>query len=128
MKQKTDKEGRWRLVLEGVEENLAAPIMELSDGFMEQMEAMVKELRKIGGGIWALVEGVGKLMEIMEQLERMEMSKVEKEVEIENVQRVNKGTVTEIMSEEGSEEDSEGEKEEDKEGNRDKEMDGDEEN
>jgi hypothetical protein len=128
MKQKTDKEGRWRLVLEGVEENLAAPIMELSDGFMEQMEAMVKELRKIGGGIWALVKGVGKLMEIMEQLERMEMSKVEKEVEIENVQRVNKGTVTEIMSEEGSEEDSEGEKEEDKEGNRDKEMDGDEEN
>jgi hypothetical protein len=70
MKWKTDKkEGRQRLVSEGVEEDLVAPIMELSDEFIEQMEAVVKELKKIG--IWALVEGVGKLTEVMEQSERM---------------------------------------------------------
>jgi hypothetical protein len=45
MKQRVDKkEGKQRLVLEGGEENLAAPMIELSDGFMEQMEAMAKEL------------------------------------------------------------------------------------
>jgi hypothetical protein len=126
MKQKTDKkEGKQRLVLEGAEEDLVAPIMELSDESMEQMEAMAKELRRIGGGTWALVEGVERLTEVMEWLEKMGMNKAEKEVETENVQRVDKGMEMEIMSEEESEEDSDGEKEEDKKENRDKEMDGD---
>jgi hypothetical protein len=51
--------------LEGREENLAAPMMELSDGFMEQVEAIVKELKNISGGIWALVEGIGRLTEVL---------------------------------------------------------------
>jgi hypothetical protein len=122
------KGGKKRMVLEGAKEGLVAPMMELSDGFMEQMEAMAKELRKIGGGIWALVEGVGKLMEVMERSEKMGVEKVEKEVKMETIQKVDKGMETEILSEEESEEDSDGEKEEDKDGNGDKEMDGDEEN
>jgi hypothetical protein len=59
------EEGKRRLVLEGREENLAAPMMELSDGFMEQVEAIVKELKNISGGIWALVEGIGRLTEVL---------------------------------------------------------------
>jgi hypothetical protein len=77
------KEGKKRMVSEGVEEGSVAPMMELSDGFMKQMEAMVKELRRIGRGIWALVEGVGKLMEVMERLEKIGVDKMEKEVEME---------------------------------------------
>jgi hypothetical protein len=45
-----------------------------------------------------------------------------------DIQKVDKGIVVEILSEEESEEDHDGEKEEDKEGNGDKEMDRDEEN
>jgi hypothetical protein len=43
------KEGKQRIVSEGREENLPAPMMELSDGFMEQVEAIAKELRNISG-------------------------------------------------------------------------------
>jgi hypothetical protein len=43
---------------ENGEKNSAAPIMELSDGFIEQVKAMAKELKNISGGIWALVEGI----------------------------------------------------------------------
>jgi hypothetical protein len=72
MKRRTEKkEGKWRLVLEEGEENLVASIMELSDRFMEQMEAMAKELRRISRGIRALVEGVGKLAEVMERSEKV---------------------------------------------------------
>jgi hypothetical protein len=105
-----------------------APMMELTDGFMKQMEAMEKELRRIGGGIWALVKGVGKLTEVMEQSEKMGTEKAEKEVETEIIQKVDKGMKMEIFSEKESEDNSEEEKEEDKKGNGDKEMDGDEEN
>jgi hypothetical protein len=59
------KEGNRRLVSEGREGNSVAPMMELSDGFMEQVEVIAKELRSINGGIWALVEGVGKLTEVL---------------------------------------------------------------
>jgi hypothetical protein len=79
------KEGRQRLVSEDGEENSAAPMMELSDGFIEQMETMAKELRRISGEIWALVEGVGKLADVMEWSERVGVEKVEKEVEMEPV-------------------------------------------
>jgi hypothetical protein len=124
MKQRVEKkEGKQRLVLEGGEENSAAPMMELSDGFMEQMEAMAKELKRISGGIWALVEGVRKLTEVMKRSEKVGVEKAEKEVEMEPVQKADKGMETEILSEEESENDSEEEKEEDKVENRDKEMD-----
>jgi hypothetical protein len=121
-------EGKKRMVSEGVEEGLVAPMIELSDGFMEQMKAIMKELRRIGGGIWALVEGVGKLMEVMERSEKMEVNKAEKEVETETIQKVDKGIETEILLEEESEEDSDGEKEEDKDANGDMKMEEDEEN
>jgi hypothetical protein len=91
------------------------------------MEAMAKELKRISGGIWALVEGVGKLMEVMERSEKVGAEKAEKEVEMEPVQKVDKGMEMENLSEEESEDDSEEEKEEDKVENGDKEMDGDEE-
>jgi hypothetical protein len=53
-------------VTEDVEEGLMAP-MELSDKVMEQIEAMAKELRKISGAIWALIEGVRKLTEVVKE-------------------------------------------------------------
>jgi hypothetical protein len=56
------KEGKKRMMSEGLEEGSVA-LLELSDGVMEQVEAMAKELRKISGGLLALVEGVGKLTE-----------------------------------------------------------------
>jgi hypothetical protein len=41
----------WRMALEGVEKELAAPL-ELFDTVMKQVEAMAKELKKISRGIW----------------------------------------------------------------------------
>jgi hypothetical protein len=61
-------------VMEDVEEGSVAPL-KLSDRVMEQVEAMEKELRKISGGIWALVEGVGRLTEVVEELGRKEVEK-----------------------------------------------------
>jgi hypothetical protein len=65
------KEGKKRMVSEGLEEGSVAPL-ELSDRVMEQVEAMAKELRNISGGIWALVEGVGKLTEAVVGLGKKE--------------------------------------------------------
>jgi hypothetical protein len=42
------KEGKKRMVSEGLEEGSMAPL-EFSDGVMEQVEAMAKELRKWRG-------------------------------------------------------------------------------
>jgi hypothetical protein len=75
------KEGKKKMVSEGLEEGSVAPMMELSDRFMEQMEAIAKELRSISGGIWALVEGVGKLTEVMEGVGKEEIRKEDKETE-----------------------------------------------
>jgi hypothetical protein len=83
------KEGKKRMVSE---EGSVAPMMELSDGFMEQVEAIAKELRSISGGIWALVEGVGKLMEAMEGVGKKETRKEDKETETEGVQKTDKQT------------------------------------
>jgi hypothetical protein len=44
------KEGKKRMMSEGLEEGSVAPL-EFSDGVMEQVEAMAKELRNISGGI-----------------------------------------------------------------------------
>jgi hypothetical protein len=108
------KEGKWRLVSEGREKNSAAPMMELSDGFMEQVEAIAKELRNIGRGIWVLVEGIGKLMEVVEGVGKEGVRKEDKETETEVVQRMDKQTETE-RREEDSEEEEESEEEEGKE-------------
>jgi hypothetical protein len=99
------KEGKKRLMSEGLEEGSVAPL-ELSDRVMEQVEAMAKELRKISGGLLALVEGVGKLTEVVAGLGKKEGRKDDKETEMEDVQRMDKQTETERR-----EEDSEGEEE-----------------
>jgi hypothetical protein len=68
------KEGKRRMLLEGIEEESVAPL-ELSDRVMEQVEAMAKELRRISGGIQALVEGGGRLMEVVIRLGKKEVEK-----------------------------------------------------
>jgi hypothetical protein len=81
------KEGKKRMASEGLEEGSVAPMMELSDGFMEQVEAIAKELRSISGGIWALVEGVRKLTEVMGGVGKEEIRKEDKETEIRRRRR-----------------------------------------
>jgi hypothetical protein len=105
-----------RVVMEDVEKGLMAPL-EVSDEVMEQVEAMAKELRK---RIWALVEGVGRLTEVVEGMGKKEVAKVDKETEMEGVQRVDKQTEMEkkVEDSEEDEESKEGEKE-DKEEERD---------
>jgi hypothetical protein len=93
------KEGKKRMLLEGLEEESVAPL-ELSDGVMEQVEAMAKELRRISGGLLALVEGVGKLTEAVVGLGKKEGRKEDKEMEMEDVQRMDKQTETERREEE----------------------------
>jgi hypothetical protein len=73
-----------------------------------------KELRRISGGLLALVEGVGKLMEAVVGLGKKEGRKEDKETETEGVQRMDKQTEME-RREEDSEEEEESEKKEGKE-------------
>jgi hypothetical protein len=107
------KEGKKRMMSEGLEERSVAPL-ELSDRVMEQVEAMAKELRRISGGLLALVEGVGKLTEAVVGLGKKEGRKEDKETETEDVQRMDKQMEME-RREEDSEEEEEGEEEEGKE-------------
>jgi Mg-chelatase subunit ChlI len=107
------KEGKKRILSEGLEEGLVAPL-ELSDRVMEQVEAMAKELRKISGGLLVLVEGVGKLTKVVAGLGKKEVRKEDKEMETEDVQRIDKQTETE-KREDDSEEEEESEEEEGKE-------------
>jgi hypothetical protein len=97
-----------RMVSEGVEEGSAAPL-ELSDIVMEQIEAMAKELKKISGGIWALVEGVRRLTEVVEGMEKKEVERVDKEAGTEDVQRADKQTEIEVVEEKEREEEEESE-------------------
>jgi cobalamin biosynthesis protein CobT len=103
------KKGKKRMMLEGLQEGSVAPL-ELSDGVIEQVEAMAKELRRMSGGIWALVEGIGRLMEVVEGVGKEGIRKEDKETETEDVQRMNKQTETE-RREEDSEEEEESEEE-----------------
>jgi hypothetical protein len=105
LKRKGSEKRAEQRVMEDVDEGPIA-LLELPDRVIEQVEAMAKELRRISGGIWALVEGIGKLMEVMEGLGKEEMRKVDKVTETEEVQRVNKQ-----MEMEEKEEDSEGKEE-----------------
>jgi hypothetical protein len=107
------KEGKKRMMSEGLEEGSVAPL-ELSDGVMEQVEAMAKELRNMGGGLLALVEGVRKLTEVVVGLGKKEGRKEDKKTETEGIQRMDKQMETE-RREEDSEEEEESEEEEGKE-------------
>jgi hypothetical protein len=105
LKRKTSekKEGKKRMMSEGLEEGSVAPL-ELSDGVMEQVKAMVKKLRSISGGIWALVEGIGRLTEVVEGISKKGVRKEDKEMETEDVQRMDKQTETERREEDSKEE------------------------
>jgi hypothetical protein len=93
------KEGKKRMVSEGLEEGSMAPL-EFSDGVMEQVEAMAKELMEV-------VVGLGK----------KEGRKEDKETETEGVQRMDKQMETE-KREDKSKEEEESEEEEEKEDDR----------
>jgi hypothetical protein len=102
------KEEKRRMVSEVDSENIATPFMELSDGFMEQMELAVGNLGRINEGIWALVDGVKDLVEVMKRKEASEMDGDQEVVEagvqmLEElvIERVDKKTETDRM-EEGS--------------------------
>jgi hypothetical protein len=69
----TERKIEWR-VIKDTEEGPVA-LLELSNRVMEQVEAMAKELKKISGGIWALVEGMRK----------KRVAKADKEMEMEEV-------------------------------------------
>jgi hypothetical protein len=59
MKRKTESKGaEQRLAWELGSNNMAAPLVELSDGFMEQMELAIESLAKMNEWIWMLVSGV----------------------------------------------------------------------
>jgi hypothetical protein len=118
LKRKTSekKEGKKRMMSEGLEEGSVAPL-EFLDGVMEQVEVMAKELRKISGGIWALVEDIRRLTEVVEGVGKEGVRKEDKEMETEDVQRMDKQTETE-RREEDSEEEEESEEEKGKEDDR----------
>jgi hypothetical protein len=90
--------------------NVATPFVELSDGFIEQMELAVGSLSRISEGIWTLVDGVKDLVEVMKRkeasetdgeqevvevgaqtLEELEMERVDKETEMERMEEGSKG-------------------------------------
>jgi hypothetical protein len=122
------KEEKRRMASEVDSENIAAPFMELSDGFMEQIELAVGNLGRINEGIWALVDGVKDLVEIMrrkealetdgdqevveagvQMLEELEIERVDKETEMERMEEGSKGD--EVEKEDGDQEMEEMEKE-----------------
>jgi hypothetical protein len=107
------KEGKKRMMSGGLEEGSVA-LLELSDGVIEQVKVMAKELRSISGGIWVLVEGIGRLTEVVEWISKEGVRKEDKETETEDVQRMDKQTEME-RREEDSEEEEESEEEEGKE-------------
>jgi hypothetical protein len=102
------KEEKRRMVSEVDLENVATPFVELSDGFMEQMELVVGSHGRISEGIWALVDGVKDLVEVMKRKEASEMDGDQKVVEVGvqtleelEIERVDKETEMKKM-EEGS--------------------------
>jgi hypothetical protein len=100
------KEEKKRMVLEVDLENIAAPFVELSDGFMEQMELAVGSLGRINEGIWALVDGVKDLVEVMKRKEASQMDREQEVIEVGvqtlkelEIERVDKKTEMEAMEE-----------------------------
>jgi hypothetical protein len=76
------KKGKKRIASEVDSENVAAPFVELLDGFMEQMELAAGSLSKINEGIWALVDGVKDLVEAMRKKEVSETDRDQEVVEV----------------------------------------------
>jgi hypothetical protein len=122
------KEEKRRMASEVDSENVATPFVELSDGFMEQMELAVGSFGTISEGIWTLVDGVKDLVEVMKRkeasetdgeqevvevgvqtLEELEIEKVDKETEMERMEEGSKGD--EAEKEDGDQEMKEVEKE-----------------
>jgi hypothetical protein len=100
------KEEKKRMVSKVDSENVAAPFGELSDGFMEQMELAVRSLGRISEGIWALVDGVKDLVEVMKRKEALETDGEQEVVEVGvqtleelEIERVDKETETKRMEE-----------------------------
>ena len=83
MQRKVEKEVQG---LEMASDNTPAPLVELLDGFMEKMVGLVGDVNEIKEAIWALVEGVGSFVELMERwMEKMEDKVDERsELELEN--------------------------------------------
>jgi hypothetical protein len=104
-----EKEGKRRMMLEGVEKG-SVVLLELSDGVMEQVEAMAKELRRISGEIQALVEGVGRLTEAVVGLGKKEAQRRNKKTETEYVWRVDQEIGREKVVEVSESEEEEEEK------------------
>jgi hypothetical protein len=109
MQQKTTEkeEEKKRMALEVDLESVAVPFMELSDGFIEQMELAVGNLGRINEGIWVLVDGLKDLVEVMKKKEVSETDGEQEVVEVGvqtleelEIERVDKKTETE-MTEEG---------------------------
>jgi hypothetical protein len=103
------KEKKKRMASEVDSENVAAPFVELSDGFIEQMELAIGNLGRINEGIWPLVDGVKDLVEVIKRkevsetdgeqeivevgvqtLEELEIEKVNKEIEMEMIEEGDK--------------------------------------
>jgi hypothetical protein len=100
------KEEKRRMVSEVDSENIATPFVELSDGFIEQIELAVGNLGRINEGIWALMDGVKDLVEVMKRKEASEMDGDQEVVEVQTleelvIERVDKETEMDRM-EEGS--------------------------
>jgi hypothetical protein len=76
------KEEKKRMVSEVDLKNVAASFVELSDGFIEQMELAVGNLGRINKGIWALVDGVKDLVEVMKRKEVLETDREQEVVEV----------------------------------------------
>jgi hypothetical protein len=100
------KEGKKRMVLEADSESVAPSFVELSDGFIEQMELAVGSLSRINEGIWALVNGVKELVEVMGKKEALETDRDQEIVEVEiqtleelEMERVDKEIETEMIGE-----------------------------
>jgi hypothetical protein len=71
---------------------------------------MAKELRKISGGLLALVEGVRKLTEAVTGLGKKEAEKKDKVTETETVRKVDQEVAMEIVEGESESEEEEEEK------------------
>jgi hypothetical protein len=108
------KEKKKRMVSDVDSENVAALFVELSDGFMEQMELAVRNLGRINEGILVLVDGVKDLVEVMKRKEVLEMDREQEIVEVGvqtleelEIERVDKEIEMEIMEEEDKEDEAE---------------------
>jgi hypothetical protein len=108
------KKEKKRMVSEVDSENVAAPFVELLDGFMEQMDLAVGSLGRINEGIWALVGGVKDLVEVMRWKELSETDRDQEVVETgiqteeeSEVEKVNKEIETELIGEGEKEDEAE---------------------